>query len=252
MFGLIYFSSFVWCLSLLVSVYGSVYYGESKINWEKNVNFNEDKDFSAGKKDFAAAVISNCMLAGNRLKFIKKLQKYIPVKIYGGCGEECPKAHENGTEAPCKEVIASRFKFYFAFENSLCQDYVTEKFFQMLRYDIIPVVYGAGNYDYYVPKEAYINVQDFESIPKLVEYLMHLDKDADAYNSYFKWKRFVNFNDHPTFAPLCEICIRLNLDDFGPVKRSEIADFSHFWNRMRDCYRMDITNSEELIWRKYI
>ena len=30
------------------------------------------------------------------------------------------------------------YKFYLAFENSICPDYVTEKFFNILQYNVIP------------------------------------------------------------------------------------------------------------------
>ncbi len=40
--------------------------------------------------------------------------------------------------------------FFFAFENSLCIDYVSEKFFHIIKFNIIPVVLGSGNYNYYV------------------------------------------------------------------------------------------------------
>jgi len=47
-------------------------------------------------------------------------------------------------------MIFSQYKFYLAFENSLCTDYITEKFYQTLNRDIIPVVMGGGQYDLHV------------------------------------------------------------------------------------------------------
>lgn len=122
----------------------------SRMKWVKNENFDLKRDFYAGKTDFAAAVISNCNDRSKRLKFIRELQKYILVNVFGKCGKPCPVKFKNSTFADCKKVLATEYKFYFAFENSICKDYITEKFFAILKYDIIPVVYGGGPYDYYV------------------------------------------------------------------------------------------------------
>lgn len=41
----------------------------------------------------------------------------------------------------CKRPAVG-FKFYASFENQLCNDHVTEKLFNALSTDIIPIVYG--------------------------------------------------------------------------------------------------------------
>lgn len=58
--------------------------------------------------------------------YVKELQKYIPVDVYGLCGPlRCGKNHN---DAYCYEqVLTPSYKFYLAFENTLCQDYITEK-----------------------------------------------------------------------------------------------------------------------------
>ena len=35
-------------------------------------------------------------------------------------------------------MLNNTYKFYLALENSVCQDYVTEKFFNILQYNVIP------------------------------------------------------------------------------------------------------------------
>ena len=55
--------------------------------------------------------------------------------------------------------------FYLSFENSLCEDYVTEKLWQWLRRDIVPLVMGQANYSAIVPPHSVINALDF-SVPK--------------------------------------------------------------------------------------
>ena len=59
---------------------------------------------------------------------VRSLQKHIPVDIYGKCSRKpCP-------DQVCFPMLDKDYKFYFAFENSLCEDYVTEKFFKVLRW----------------------------------------------------------------------------------------------------------------------
>jgi len=121
--------------------------------WQENDSFNESSDILSGKTNEAAAVISNCRDKSGRLKYIEKMREYMSVDIYGKCGMECPIRLENGTAVSnyyCKEYIFSNYKFYLAFENSLCTDYITEKFFLALNKNIIPVVMGQGQYDLYV------------------------------------------------------------------------------------------------------
>ena len=72
--------------------------------------------------------------------------KYIDVDIYGECGsKKCPRASKD-----CYKILNSQYKFYLAFENSNCVDYITEKFFvNGLKYNILPVVMGARNKEIY-------------------------------------------------------------------------------------------------------
>jgi alpha-1,3-fucosyltransferase len=125
----------------------------SGLTWKRNYNFDENKDYLKNKTDFAAAIISNCGGTSGRLNYIRELQNYITVNVYGKCGKACPaEASYNKNITNCKEIISYQYKFYFAFENSVCKDYVTEKFFEILRYPIIPVVLGGGKYEHFVSK----------------------------------------------------------------------------------------------------
>ena len=61
--------------------------------------------------------------------------------------------------------------FYLSFENSLCEDYVTEKLWAWLRRDIVPVVMGQANYSAIVPPHSVINALDFSEPRDLANYL---------------------------------------------------------------------------------
>jgi hypothetical protein len=119
--------------------------------WKKNDSFDENQDFHGEKLGKAAALISNCGAGTRRLEYVSELNKFISVKLYGACGEGCPSTSRiTNKPANCKEIIGTEYKFFLAFENSYCKDYITEKFFHMLSYNIIPVVLGGGNYSQFV------------------------------------------------------------------------------------------------------
>lgn len=64
------------------------------------------------------------------------------VDIFGPCGSlQCP---NNQTEE-CYKLFQRDYKFYLAFENSNCRDYITSDVFyaNLIDRDIVPVVMGA-------------------------------------------------------------------------------------------------------------
>ena len=63
-----------------------------------------------------------------------------------------------------------------AFENSNCQDYITDDLWKILNSNIVPVVMGGGNYTRDAPEKSVINVNDFPSVKTLADYLIHLTK----------------------------------------------------------------------------
>lgn len=54
---------------------------------------------------------------------------------------------------------------------------------------MIPVVYGGGNYSAFAPPHSVINVEDFEDVESLANYLKMPKNDTSKYLSYFSWKR---------------------------------------------------------------
>ncbi len=198
------------------SDFTSLYWTDSGVYWEENESFTIDQSIH-NKNMSAVALISNCRLGekDTRLDFIKELQNYMPVKIYGKCGKSCP---SNGMD--CRKYISNKYKFFLLFENSFCRDYITEKLFNTLKYNILPVVLGGGNYSYYIPKSAYINALDFSSAKNLTDYLIYLSSNQTAYEEYFVWKKYIKYvKNPPQMGFLCEMCIQLHLEDYiGQIK----------------------------------
>ncbi|KAK7084032.1 Galactoside 3(4)-L-fucosyltransferase [Halocaridina rubra] len=82
------------------------------------------------KNKFIAWFVSNCKSASGRENLVRSLQQYIPVDIYGECG---PYKCKRSEQTHCYEMLEKDYKFYLSFENSLCKDYITEKFFHLLQ-----------------------------------------------------------------------------------------------------------------------
>lgn len=190
----------VWCL------FGE---GESeKIIWNKNCYY----DFSHGRK-LAAWVVSNCQYQpSGRKEFVDELKNYIPIDIYGKCGTLNCTSLNGICEDPlsCYKVIGPNYKFYLAFENSLCEDYITEKFYNALRFGMVPVVFGYGDYAKVTPKSSYIDARSFESPKKLADYLLFLDSHPEEYLKYFEWRKSYMVNDVYYFEDAwCTLCEKL-------------------------------------------
>ena len=69
-----------------------------------------------------------------------------------------------------------------AFENSICQHYVTEKFWNALRALTVPIVLKRSVFTGMdVPSNAFIAVDDFLSVNELVEHLKALSNNTEEY-----------------------------------------------------------------------
>jgi len=79
------------------------------------------------KKNLVAWLVSNCGAPSQRDEIVRNLRAIIPVDVYGECGSLQCKHEENGRQEQCFTDISNSYKFYLAFENAVCQDYVTEK-----------------------------------------------------------------------------------------------------------------------------
>lgn len=176
-------------------------------------------NYASNKTKKVAWFVSNCHPRNERMLYARELSKYIQVDIYGACGNlHCSRTHA------CFRMLDNDYKFYLAFENSNCQDYITEKFFvNGLGHNVLPIVMGARQQDYEksAPYRSYIHVDEFQSAKELASWLHHLDEDDDLYNSYFEWKgtgEFIN-----TYF-WCRLCAMIH-DNYPPKYYNDINEW---------------------------
>ncbi|CAL1285019.1 unnamed protein product, partial [Larinioides sclopetarius] len=172
------------------------------------------------KQNKAVWFVSNCNTDSNREEYIKKMRKIYPVDVFGGCGVEFCRPAET---QKCYTRVAMRYKFYIAFENAICRDYVTEKLFNPLNYDIIPVVLGGADYSAVAPHHSVINAMDFNSPEDLGGYLWKVSKSNALYLSYFWWKNIYK----PYLQPwMCDLCAKLHESSVPQTWN----DLEQWWN----------------------
>lgn len=163
----------------------------------------QERNYAVNKTRKVAWFVSNCGARNERLAYARELQKYIQVDIYGSCGPlKCARSNTKH----CFELLNNDYKFYLAFENSNCKDYITEKFYvNGLGQNVLPIVMGAKPEDYErsAPYRSYIHVDEFASPKELAGYLHRLDKNDDLYNSYFRWKGTGEFINTYFWCRLC-------------------------------------------------
>lgn len=129
--------------------------------------------------------MSHCNTFSKRENLVKKLQKFIGVDIYGDCGTlSC---ELNAIE--CDEMMNLTYKFYFAFENSLCIDYLTEKLYRTIKNFVIPVIYSGADLSRFLPPKSYIDANDFNTAEDLANHLKFLSENPKEYVKYFWWKK---------------------------------------------------------------
>ncbi|OQV18112.1 Glycoprotein 3-alpha-L-fucosyltransferase A [Hypsibius exemplaris] len=238
-------SSQIWILYLLESPFHTPSFSHAKgsINWtatyRKTVNWlapyekfvlhdPQVRENTEAPLDVAALktgtgkvawFVSNCGAANQRMNYAKELQKYIPVDIFGSCGDK--KCGRN--EQPnCRDMLRRDYKFYLAFE----------KFWvNALQSDILPIVMGAPIDDYtaLAPLKSFIHVDQYGSPKELAEYLNILDQNATLYNEYFRWRGTGEFINTHFF---CRLCSMLHSKRESP---SHYEDVDGWWRGDKVC-----------------
>ena len=188
--------------------------------------FDPNKNYLEGRKKMAIALISKCHQ--HRLTVVKKLKEHIDVDIYGKCGKRC-KPYDS-----CYSSIP-QYKFYLAFENAVCRDYITEKtLINAFEKGTVPVIISGANLSnpVLIPPKSYINARDFKTIKDLANYLKKIGSQPKLYNEFFKWR------DHWSLYPIgrnpkdfpCHVCEKL----YEPNQQVKVYNDIASWHGLKE------------------
>ena len=100
-----------------------------------------------------------------------------------------------------KLLIAAHYPFYLSLENTILDDYVTEKFYDGFLTDAVMVYLGAPNARAYAPApHSFISALDFDGPEALAAFLTSLAADPPRLAAYQAWKRTRPVRVTPAFV----------------------------------------------------
>jgi len=136
----------------------------------------------------AVFMARNCNSRNNREKLVKFLRDSGTLRVdsVSTClhNAEVPE----GTNRQNKNEVLGKYLLYLAFENQNEDDYITEKLWGSFESGVLPVYFGSPNVKEHIPDKAVINVLDFDSNEKLLEYLVKVVNDKELYESHQAWR----------------------------------------------------------------
>ena len=158
------------------------------INWFQKYKVNEFDLYGKGWDEY---VIPWNWKILNRLNYPRftKLRKFLNFKIntsWQGYAKD-------------RNLTASKYKFFFAFENFKIDGYITSKIFDAFYSKTVPIYYGASNITKYIPKKCFIDYRKFKSLDLLYKKLSEMREDE--YNEYlYNYELFLNSSGIETFT----------------------------------------------------
>ncbi|KAI3378675.1 hypothetical protein SNEBB_005603 [Seison nebaliae] len=217
------------------------YFGKLVKNSNRQMNWLSKTDnglnMGKNKKRLLAWFVSRCDTQSKREIYIKHLQNYMEVDIYGYCGNfTCSKSDD------CMSMLEDKYYFYFAGENSLCVDYITEKFWRTFAARVVPLVYGGGNYSKFVPSNSFVNIEHFPNPKDLSIHLKRISQDIHLYNQFFEYKKYLDLKQIVSGSSFCDMCEMLHSEK-EMKKRQYYHRFADQWNPKEQCFKPDFITS---------
>lgn len=147
------------------------------------------------EKGLAAVVYvqRDCHTPSDREHYVEELMKHLKIDSYGPClnNKKMPEDIDGFVKLHSQEFyeFLSQYKFHIAFENAICNDYMTEKLFRPIEVGSIPIYMGSPLARDWMPNErTAIFVDNFQSPEELADYIKFLDSNDEEYLKYFKYK----------------------------------------------------------------
>lgn len=178
-------------------------------------------------RQFCSIVVSNNFCADPiRNQFWEKLNEY---KVVASGGQ-----YNNNIGIPVENKLEfiKDYKFNIAFENSMIDSYTTEKIIDSCIVNSVPIYWGNLLVSKDFNPDAFINISDFDSFERAIDYIIKVDNDPFLYGNYIS----ANLLEYYPYKDYLEILHNFfyNIIHNGKVFRSKYG-------------RMGIINSASLL-----
>lgn len=175
-------------------------------------------------RKFCNFVYSNSITADPiRKEFFEKLSRYKKVDSGG-------KYLNNIGQPVVKKIdFIKDYKFTIAFENSICEGYTTEKIFEPFVMNSIPIYYGNPLVDKDFNTESFIWLKSQDNMKEVIEEIIRLDLDDDAYMEKISKPKFTPLNtDHIWEESLRYFFEHIFIKSDVLLKRAPLFGFNQF------------------------
>lgn len=110
-----------------------------------------------------------------RNRYIERLLRFKQFHLFGA-GWSFKEKNYFG-EIKSKSEVLSKYRFSLVIENSITQNFLTEKILDCMAQGTVPVYYGCQNVSHYIPQNCFIKLDMFLNSPDLlVEYLENISE----------------------------------------------------------------------------
>lgn len=151
-------------------------------SYENLINFNIEKTKNI------SSVVSNLGLGndnhpqgclyGERCRLISNLINELPFVDFYGWGQN--ETNLKGSIQQKKDGIVD-YKFSICIENTNEKNYVSEKFYDCILTNTIPIYFGCKNIKDIWPENGYINIEDINDIDSVILQLKLINNNVDLY-----------------------------------------------------------------------
>ena len=218
---------------------------------EGEAAFREAETAVKQKSRGLAWVVSNCqrdrgLVPSERGAYIRALQRETSLEQYGHCNHRpCPSYCAEGDadcQQDCDAHIKANFRFYLSMENTVCDEYVTEKFFvRALANYAVPVVLSRATHPLPIPQDSFIAADDFPSPAHLAAELHRLSNSPTQLLAFQAWRRHFRVRIVWFKETLCQLCQALH-EEREPRVVQDIHGWFQEQATCRDAYGLQLLN----------